>query len=301
MKTFGKRGWEVVLLGLLVFMLVLTLPAWARGSAQTGPSDSPGYSGSPGNSPPHPGDLHDDAGDSNDDADSDGGSHTGGTDDDDDYVGGDSGPGGGDNDDPDEFVDDDNGDDDAGSSHDDGQSYQDDDDNGDESEDEDDKTEDEDAGNGGQGQDQNGDQDRERDRDREHERDRESLEDGDDSEGARYARSLGLCEEFAASMVLLARRAGVDEGSLQAALDIMAQLMQQGYFPDIAARSDDLHGGSTGGASFAELDDDVQSAVISALVELMRTRDRERLREELEECAKVGMTVRQAVESLIQQ
>lgn len=165
------------------------------------------------------------------------------------------------------------------------------------------------AGDGGAGSDCCGDQDRDRDQDRNRDRQREGQ--GNDPGGvnevpatseemARYARSLGLCQEFAASVAFQAGKTGVDAEKFRATLRLMAELMQQGYFSDLAPDAEGQRSGDSKIGSFARLDKEVQERLAQMLMEAVRTCDHVWLRRRLQECAVAGMTVPQAVDFLTQ-
>lgn len=269
MKRRVWKWWKVVMVGVFVLMLAFVFPAWASGPVGTSGAGSPALRADGGSTGP------------------------GGPGDDDDDQGGGDGAGNGGQDGDDDGGHDDDGHDDgngAGNGHDDGQN---------------------DSGHGagsGAGYDDsnndnndinNNDNDNNNDNnnDNDNNNNHEDSSDGQDTAG--YARSLGLGEEFVARVAYQARRAGVDKEKLEATLRLMAELVQQGYFPDLGQGPDGSVDHEAGGPpSFDELDETTQARLGETLAEVVRTRDHEWIREKLMACAMAGMTAIEAIEAL---
>ncbi|MGE5593585.1 MAG: hypothetical protein ACM3X3_07900 [Betaproteobacteria bacterium] len=263
MKRQVWKWWKAVMVGIFVLVLAFALPAWASGSVGAPGTGSPALRADGGSTGPGgPGDDDDDQG---------GGDGAGNGGQDGNYDGGHD----------DDGHDDGNG---AGNGHDDGQN-----DSGDG------------AGSGAGYDDSNNDttdiNNNDNNNDNNNNNDHEDSSDGPDMAG--YARSLGLSEGFAARVAYQATRAGVDKEKLAATLRVMAELVQQGYFPDLAQAADGpVDHDASSAPVFDELDESTQARLGETLAEVVRTRDREWIREKLMACAMAGMTAIEAIEAL---
>lgn len=280
------------MVGIFVLMLAFALPAWASGPVGAPRAGSPALRADGGSeSPGEPGDDDDDqgggdgAGNGGQDGDDDGGDDDNGHDDGN-GTGNGTGNGG------------DDGQDDPGDGAGGG--------DGDRDDDGDDTTGGPDSGGGqagaGSGAGYDG-SNNENNNDDDNNNDDGSNDDHDDSSDgsdmAGYARSLGLGEEFAARVAYQARRAGVDKEKLAATFRLMAELVQQGYFPDLGQEADgSVDNEASGAPSFGELDESTQARLCETLAEVVRTRDHEWIREKLMACARAGMTASEAIEAL---